>query len=233
MTIALERQGEWVRTFGFTKHADGFGVFGGRSMRVDDGEALIFRFDHDVLVESVSLVAGDGGRCGGYYTVGEHHPLAIYCVDADNDAKDQQGILSDLGVLKRGQPLRLDTRPHLGVEAPGRGDARSRPRFARADLGARGSRRPYARRGARLLWHSECGAGPGRARRPEAVRAAERPARSGTRSAAVGAGNYPGVWARGPGSRRSFPRRRSRGFVVGHSVRIKGPRSWGLGERGI
>jgi arylsulfatase A-like enzyme len=119
MTIALERQGEWVRTFGFTKHADGFGVFGGRSMRVDDGEALIFRFDHDVLVESVSLVAGDGGRCGGYYTVGEHHPLAIYCVDADNDAKDQQGILSDLGVLKRGQPLRLDTRPHLGVEAPG------------------------------------------------------------------------------------------------------------------
>ena len=28
------------------------------------------------------------------------HPLAIHCVDADNDAHDQSGILSDIGMLK-------------------------------------------------------------------------------------------------------------------------------------
>jgi len=119
MTIALENQGVLARSFGFTKHSNGFGVSSNRSLSVNGGEALFFRFDQDVLIESVSLVAGDDGSCGGYYAVGEHQPLAIYCVDADNDAKDQQGILSDLGVLKRGQPLRLDTHPHLGVEAPG------------------------------------------------------------------------------------------------------------------
>lgn len=118
MTISLERQGELVQSYKLTSHPDGFGVMGGGSLAVDHGEALLFRFDHDVLLESVSLVTGDG-TCGGYYVVGEHQPLAIYCVDADNDAKDQQGILSDLGVLKRGQMFRLDTRPHLGVEAPG------------------------------------------------------------------------------------------------------------------
>ena len=119
MTIALENLGELIRHWGFTKHPNGFGVSSNRSLSVNDGEALLFRFDHDVLIESVSLVAGDDGSCGGYYSVGEHQALAIYCVDADNDAKDQQGILSDLGVLKRGQPLRLDTRPHLDVEAFG------------------------------------------------------------------------------------------------------------------
>ena len=35
------------------------------------------------------------------------------------DTEDQSGILSDLGVLKRGQRLRLDTHPHWGVEAAG------------------------------------------------------------------------------------------------------------------
>lgn len=118
LMMTLERQGKSVREFTLTSHKDGFGVLGGESSAVDEGEALLFRFDHDVLVESISMVAGDGS-CGGYCVVGEHQPLAIYCVDADNDAKDQQGILSDIGILKRGQPLRLDTRPHLGVEAPG------------------------------------------------------------------------------------------------------------------
>ena len=119
MVVTLEREGVAVRDFTLSSQRGGFGVMGGSSSAVDDGEAILIRFDHDVLMESVSLVAGDGGSCGGYFTVGEHQPLAIYCVDADNDAKDQQGILSDLGILKRGQPLRLDTRPHLGVEAPG------------------------------------------------------------------------------------------------------------------
>ena len=96
----------------------GLGVSGGNVKQVDDGEALHLSFDRDVLIESVSIVAGNGS-CGGSLTVGDHAPLAIYCIDADNDAKDQQGIMSDLGVLKKGQPLTLDSSPHLGVEVAG------------------------------------------------------------------------------------------------------------------
>lgn len=84
----------------------------------DRGEALLVRFPVDVLVESAAIVAGDGS-CGGSCTVGKRSPVAIYCVDADIDAKDQSGILSDLGVLPAGETLRFDTRPHLGVEAAG------------------------------------------------------------------------------------------------------------------
>ena len=40
-------------------------------------------------------------------------------VDADIDAKDQSGLLSDIGVLKKGQTLRLDSSPHFGTESPG------------------------------------------------------------------------------------------------------------------
>ena len=79
---------------------------------------MLIRLDKDVIVEFVSIFAGDG-KCGGFYRVGEASPMAIYCVDADNDSKDQQGILSDIGVLKAGQILRLDSSPHLGVEAAG------------------------------------------------------------------------------------------------------------------
>ena len=39
--------------------------------------------------------------------------LAIYCIDADNDAKDQQGIISDLGVLKKEKGSFL-TQAHTG-----------------------------------------------------------------------------------------------------------------------
>ena len=87
--------------------------------QVDSGEALVICFDRDVLIESAAIVAGNG-VCGGFYQVGTHAPLAIYCIDADNDAKEQQGILSDIGVLKQGQCLRLDSSPHYGVESPGR-----------------------------------------------------------------------------------------------------------------
>jgi hypothetical protein len=86
---------------------------------VDDGAGLAIRFDRDVLVESAAIIAG-AGVCGGFYQVGDKAALAIYCVDADNDSKDQQGILSDIGVLKKGETLRLDSRPHFGVEAAGR-----------------------------------------------------------------------------------------------------------------
>ena len=106
-----------VQSFTFIK-GHGLGLTGGKFKQVDAGEALHISFDRDVLVESVSIVAGNG-VCGGSVTVGDHAPLAIYCIDADNDAKEQQGILSDLGVLKRGQTLVLDSSPHLGVEPAG------------------------------------------------------------------------------------------------------------------
>ena len=50
--------------------------------------------------------------------MGNRAPLAIYCTDADQDAKDQTGIISDLGILKKGEMLVLDPKPHLGVESP-------------------------------------------------------------------------------------------------------------------
>ena len=87
--------------------------------QVDSGESLLIKFDRDVLIESVAFAAGDGGQCGGFYRMGNRAPLAIYCVDADNDAKDQHGVLSDLGVLRAGETLILNSAPHLGVENPG------------------------------------------------------------------------------------------------------------------
>jgi arylsulfatase A len=96
----------------------GLGVAGGKSAHVDSGEALLISFEQDVLIESAAIVAGTGS-CGGFYRMGKKAPLAIYCVDADIDSKDQSGILSDLGVLRAGEVLRLDSSPHHGVEAPG------------------------------------------------------------------------------------------------------------------
>ena len=66
----------------------------------------------------MAIVAG-AGSCGGFYRMGKKAPMAIYCVDADIDSKDQSGILSDLGVLRAGEVLRLDSSPHHGVETPG------------------------------------------------------------------------------------------------------------------
>lgn len=102
----------------FTAGKDGLGISRGDSPSVDGGEAILIRFSKDVLIESAAIVAGTG-TCGGFYQVGEHAPLAIYCVDADIDAQDQSGILSDIGVLKAGQTLRFDSSPHFGVEATG------------------------------------------------------------------------------------------------------------------
>ena len=102
----------------FSVNPRGLGIQGGHFEQVDDGEAILLSFDRDVIVESVSVVAGNG-VCGGFYQVGDNSPLAIYCIDADIDAKDQSGILSDIGVVRSGQILRLDSSPHFGVETPG------------------------------------------------------------------------------------------------------------------
>ncbi|QDV42792.1 Arylsulfatase [Stieleria neptunia] len=103
----------------FRVGAAGLGIRGGRPGKVDRHEAIEITFDRDVIVESAAIVAGQDGVCGGSYRVGEGAPLAIYCIDADLDAKDQSGLLSDIGVLKAGATLRLDSSPHYGVEAPG------------------------------------------------------------------------------------------------------------------
>jgi hypothetical protein len=102
----------------FDTNFRGLGISAGKFKQVDHGEALLFQFNQDVIVESVALVAGNG-VCGGFYLMGHHSPLAIYCVDADNDAKEQQGILSDMGVLMAGESLRLDSGQHHGVEPAG------------------------------------------------------------------------------------------------------------------
>jgi len=102
----------------FSLNERGVGLSSGKFKQIGDGEALLITFDEDVIVESAAIVAGNG-ICGGFYRVGGHAPLAIYCVDADIDAKDQSGMLSDIGVLKKGETLRLDSSPHFGTESPG------------------------------------------------------------------------------------------------------------------
>ena len=98
---------------------DGVGIPGLGSPKVDSGQGVTLCFQQDVLVESVGLKAGNDGTCGGSLRMGKRAPLAIYCTDKDNDAKDQQGIISDLGILKKGEKLILDASPHFGVESPG------------------------------------------------------------------------------------------------------------------
>ncbi|MDG1896416.1 MAG: arylsulfatase [Fuerstiella sp.] len=119
MTIAGVPGNSTTDDVKFDTNKRGLGISSGQVRQVDDGESLIIHFDRDVIVESAAIVAGDG-ECGGYYQVGEHAPLAIYCIDGDIDANDQSGILSDIGVVKAGQTLRLDSSAHYGVETPGR-----------------------------------------------------------------------------------------------------------------
>lgn len=103
----------------FSVNERGLGLSSGAFRQVDDGEKIVVRFNKDVIVESATVVAGRG-VCGGFYKVGDHSPLAVYCVDADIDAQDQSGILSDIGVLRNGESLTLDSSPHLGIETAGR-----------------------------------------------------------------------------------------------------------------
>jgi arylsulfatase A len=119
MTISGVRGESKLTDATFSPNPRGLGLGSGTFKQVDDGEALLIRFDCDVIVEYAAIVAGNG-QCGGFYRVGASAPLAIYCVDADNDSKEQHGILSDIGVLRAGEAFRLDSRPYLGVEPPGR-----------------------------------------------------------------------------------------------------------------
>lgn len=118
MTLSGVRGKQALKGARFTSDAQGLGVGSGKSEDVDSSEALLIRFNRDVIVDSASLVAGEG-VCGGSYRVGDGAALSIYCLDADIDANDQSGVLSDIGVLKAGDALRLDSRARFGTEAAG------------------------------------------------------------------------------------------------------------------
>jgi len=124
MTVRAVRGETSLAKQKFDCNANGLGIVGAESPAFDTNEAILISFNRDCIIESAAIVAGDG-VCGGFYQVGDDAPLAVYCVDADNDAQDQSGILSDLGVLKAGETLRLDTSPHYGVEAAGQWRLRS------------------------------------------------------------------------------------------------------------
>lgn len=105
-----------------TSSDQGIGVMGKKSPQVNDGEHIEITFDHDVIVESIELVAGKTGRCGGFFTVDSAAPLPIYCVDAHAEKytnTDHSGVLADIGVVKEGQTLRIDSGSHYGANEPG------------------------------------------------------------------------------------------------------------------
>ena len=104
---------------GFAWSPRGLGFLDNPLRRIEDNRGLLISFDQDVLIESIGLAIGNAGQCGGFYQMGNSAPMAVYCVDADNDSKSQHGVLSDLGVLKAGESLRLDSAPHFGVESAG------------------------------------------------------------------------------------------------------------------
>lgn len=121
LSMTVEAESDSVRrsVTSFSVNARGLGVAGGRFAQVDSGEALLISFDHDVIVESAGLIAGNG-VCGGYYQVGDDSPLSIYCVDADIDSRDQSGLLTDIGVVRAGEVLKFDSTPRYPSEAAGR-----------------------------------------------------------------------------------------------------------------
>lgn len=95
-----------------------FGEIDSPDHSINQNEFLHLQFDRDVLIHGVRMNAGKG-TCGGFYRVGGHSPMAIYCVDADNDAKDQSGMLSDIGFVPAGTVLKLSSAPHWGAEPMG------------------------------------------------------------------------------------------------------------------
>ena len=102
----------------FAISAKGIGFKENTNLQIENSDALLISFDRPVIIESLGLTAGSG-QCGGFYRLGEAAPLPIYCLDADNDAKEQHGRISDLGILERGKSLLIDSTPHLGVESKG------------------------------------------------------------------------------------------------------------------
>lgn len=100
----------------------GIGVQGGASDQVDGGETISISFDKDVIVESLELAVGEMGSCGGFFRLADGAELPIYCVDAHAEKytkTNHRGMLSDVGVLKTGKRLVLDSGRLYGANAPG------------------------------------------------------------------------------------------------------------------
>ena len=116
--ISAEKNGRPLSNATFTSNPDGLGVSDDDANTVDGNEAILIRFNKNVIVEHASLLSSSENS-GGHYTIGDGAPLSIYCVNADIDDKDQSGVLSDLGVLKAGQTLRLDSRARYPSEHTG------------------------------------------------------------------------------------------------------------------
>ncbi|MEM6688314.1 MAG: hypothetical protein AAF664_02730, partial [Planctomycetota bacterium] len=92
------------------------------SEQVNDGESLKISFDQDVIVESIELSAGARGACGGSYRIGDGAELPVYCIDAHAEKytkTNHRGILADIGVLKSGQSLTLDSGSLYDANASG------------------------------------------------------------------------------------------------------------------
>ncbi|MGB7344395.1 MAG: arylsulfatase [Pirellulaceae bacterium] len=119
MTVSTASRGQPTPDAAYHLNDRGLGITTGEVGQVDGGEAISISFSHDVLIQSVAIVAGNG-NAGGFYQVGDNEPLAIYCTDDDIDFNDQSGVLSDIGVVKAGESLRIDSSRHHGVEAEGR-----------------------------------------------------------------------------------------------------------------
>jgi len=102
----------------FNTNEQGLGIVREDGSNVAAGDAIQISFSDDVLIESAAIIAGDGA-CGGSAKMGQRAPVAIYCIDADNDAQNQTGVLSDLGVLPAGQKLTLSSAGHLEAEQAG------------------------------------------------------------------------------------------------------------------
>ncbi len=102
----------------FHANLRGIGLTTGKLKQVDEGETLTLSFNRDVILQHCAIVAGNG-ECGGFYQIGNDAPLAIYCLDGDVDEKDQSGVLSDLGVVRKGEKVVLSSAPHFGSETPG------------------------------------------------------------------------------------------------------------------
>lgn len=85
----------------------------------ENGEAVDIQFNRDVIINYVAVKAGNSGTCGGYYQIGNQAPMAVYCVDADNDSNDQTGVLGDLGYIPAGTIVRISSSNHWQNEAAG------------------------------------------------------------------------------------------------------------------
>lgn len=120
LTMTLQLASNHGNGKALTFHLDsrGLGTSQGSGQRFEAEATLLVRFNQPVYVQSLGIQAGDG-RCGGSYQVGNTAPLPLYCTDSDNDSKEQHGLVSDIGVLPAGEPLRLTPAPYLGVETAG------------------------------------------------------------------------------------------------------------------